>query len=143
MILTIDSIGTKDPAITAGSLVLTQTLIKYYQISILILIEEFRGNGLGSSFLEELVKSNSLNQGVIVEVEKPEHSRSDQERAVREKRIKFYQKAGFYLVPDIDYSIWDVPMHLMVLPLKASLATLNEMIGQIIYDIYLELMGKR
>jgi hypothetical protein len=34
-------------------------------------------------------------------------------------------------------------MHLMVLPLKASIHTINEMIGQIMQEIYTELMGKR
>lgn len=84
-----------------------------------------------------------MNQGIIVEVERPENSISDNERALCEKRIKFYRNAGFYLVHNIDYSIWDVPMHLMVLPLEAAPSTINEMIGQIIHDIYLELMGKR
>lgn len=115
----------------------------YILISLLSVYKEFRGNGLGSIFLGELIRSYSLKQGIIVEVEKPENSRSTEERALCEKRIKFYQNAGFYLVTDIDYSIWDISMHLMVLPLKASLPTLNEMIGQIIHDIYLELMGKR
>ena len=115
----------------------------YILISFLSVYKEFRGNGLGSIFLEELIRRYSMNQGIIVEVEKPENSRSDKERALCEKRIQFYQNAGFYLIPDIDYSIWDVPMHLMVLPLKASMPTPNEMIGQIIHDIYLELMGKR
>lgn len=112
-------------------------------ISLLSVHKEFRGNGFGSTFLEELIRSYSMNQGVIVEVEKPENSRSDEERALCEKRIRFYQGAGFHLIPDIDYSIWDVPMHLMGLPLKASEDTLNEMIGQIMHEIYLELMGKR
>ena len=115
----------------------------YILISLLAVYKEFRGKGLGSIFLKELRRRYSINQGIIVEVEKPENSRSDKERALCEKRIQFYQNAGFYLVPDIDYSIWDVPMHLMVLPLKASMPTPNEMIGQIIHDIYLELMGKR
>ncbi|KUO75005.1 MAG: hypothetical protein APF81_12155 [Desulfosporosinus sp. BRH_c37] len=115
----------------------------YILISLLSVYKEFRGDGLGSTFLEELIRNYSMNQGIIVEVEKPEASRSDEERALCEKRIKFYQIAGFHLIPDLDYSIWDVPMHLMGLPLKASMDTLNEMIGQIIYEIYLELMGKR
>ena len=112
-------------------------------ISLLSVYKEFRGNGLGSTFLKALIRRYSMNQGVIVEVEKPENSKSDEERTICEKRIKFYQKAGFYLVPDIDYTIWDVPMHLMVLPLKASVQTLNKMTGQIIYEIYLGLMGER
>lgn len=115
----------------------------YILISLLSVYREFRGNGFGSTFLEELIKSYSMKQGIIVEVEKPENSRSTEERTHCEKRINFYQNAGFSLVPDIDYTIWDVPMHLMVLPLKASMHTINGMIGHIIHEIYLELMGER
>jgi GNAT superfamily N-acetyltransferase len=115
----------------------------YILISLLSVYKEFRGFGLGSSFLDELIRSYARNQGLIVEVEKPENAKSEEERALCEKRIKFYQNAGFYLVADIDYSIWDVPMYLMVLPLRASMPTLNERTGQIIYEIYLDLMGKR
>lgn len=114
----------------------------YILISLLSVYKEFRGYGFGSTFLEELIRRYSMKQGIIVEVEKPENSISDEERALCEKRIMFYQQAGFYLVPDIDYIIWDVPMHLMVLPLKASMHTINKMIGQIIYEVYIELMGK-
>lgn len=115
----------------------------YMLISLLAVYEEFRGQGLGSVFLEALMNGYSQNQGIIVEVEKPENSRSKEERVLREKRINFYQNAGFYLLPDVDYTIWDVPMHLMVRPLKASMITINKLLGQIMYEIYLELMGKR
>ncbi|MDQ7094049.1 GNAT family N-acetyltransferase [Desulfosporosinus sp. PR] len=112
-------------------------------ISLLAVYEEFRNRGLGSIFLEDLITDFSRNQGIIVEVEKPENSKSAAERELRAGRIRFYQNAGFYLVPDIDYIIWDVPMHLMIRPLKASLTTMNKQIGQIIRAIYLDLMGKR
>ncbi|TGE32156.1 GNAT family N-acetyltransferase [Desulfosporosinus sp. Sb-LF] len=115
----------------------------YVLISLLSVYNDFRALGLGSTFLEALIRNYSLKQGVVVEVEKPENSRTDEERLLCEKRIKFYQKAGFNLVPNIDYSIWDVPMHLMVLPLNASMNTMNKMIGQIIREIYIGLMGKR
>ncbi|WP_407313962.1 GNAT family N-acetyltransferase [Desulfosporosinus sp. SB140] len=114
----------------------------YILISLLAVHKEFRGEGLGSIFLEDLITSYSSCPGIIVEVEKPEHSRSSEERALCESRIRFYQNAGFYLISDINYKIWDIPMHLMVRPLKASLPTINRLIGQIMFEIYLELMGK-
>ncbi len=66
----------------------------YVLISLLSVYKEFRGYGYGSTFLEELIRSFSMKQGIIVEVEKPENSISDGERTLCEKRIMFYQKAG-------------------------------------------------
>jgi len=114
----------------------------YVLISLLAVYEEFRGNGIGSTFLKELSRIYSDKQGIIVEVERPEDSPTQEESLTRAKRIKFYEKAGFYLIPNINYSIWDIPMHLMVLSQPASIRTTKERIGQIMYDIYLELMGE-
>ncbi len=115
----------------------------YMLISFLAVFEEFRGRGLGTALLVELKKLYADSQGIIVEVEKPEEADSSEEKKVREKRIEFYRKAGFYMIPNVEYSIWDIPMHLMALPCKSADRAINENIGNIIYDIYLRLMGKR
>lgn len=115
----------------------------YVLISLFAVYEGFRGGGIGSAFLKELCKIYSDRKGIIVEVEKPENSQIQKERVKRAKRIEFYKKAGFYLIPNINYSIWDVPMHLMVFSHSTSMQTINEIIGQIMYEIYMELMGKR
>ncbi|MBB6216087.1 GNAT superfamily N-acetyltransferase [Anaerosolibacter carboniphilus] len=115
----------------------------YVLISLLAAYEEFRGSGFGSVLLEALKKRYSDKKGILVEVERPEDALTNEEKAIREKRIQFYQKAGFYLIPHIDYSIWDVPMHLMALPQEISSQMMNKEIGQIIYEIYFKLMGKQ
>jgi len=114
----------------------------YILISLLAVYKEFRGCGVGSAFLEEFKKMYSDKKGLIVEVEKPEKALNDEEKIIREKRIRFYQKADFYLIPEIEYSIWDVPMHLMALPHKVTKKSINEEIGQIIYEIYFAILGK-
>ncbi|WHH59851.1 GNAT family N-acetyltransferase [Petroclostridium sp. X23] len=115
----------------------------YVLISLFAVYREYRGRGLGSIFLQELKKVYSEKKGIIVEVEKPENAKTDKEKAIREKRIQFYQKAGFNLIPNIDYSIWDISMHLMALPQKASTQIINEQIEQIMYAIYFTLIGER
>ena len=67
----------------------------YVLISLLSVYKEFRGRGLGSIFLEELIKSYSRKQGIIVEVEKPENSRSDGERVSVIKEYFSTKKQGF------------------------------------------------
>lgn len=115
----------------------------YVLISLIAVFDEFRGHGIGTAFLKELNRIYSNKKGIIVEVEKPENSQDQEESASRAKRIEFYEKAGFFLIPNINYSIWDVPMHLMVLSHSDEIQTVKERIGPIMYEIYLELMGKR
>ncbi|MDF2523117.1 MAG: hypothetical protein K0R31_758 [Clostridiales bacterium] len=115
----------------------------YVLISLLAVFEEFRGHGIGSEFLKKLNDIYYTKKGIVVEVEKPEDAANNREKAIREQRIQFYQKAGYYLIPNIEYSIWDVSMHLMALPISESKQTINMKIGQIIYDIYFKLMGKQ
>lgn len=120
-----------------------QPVSNYVLISLFAVYKEYRGRGLGSIFLDELKQVYLDKSGIIVEVEKPENAKTHKEKTVREKRIQFYQKAGFRLIPDIDYSIWDVPMHLMALPQRASNQTIDQEIEQIMYKIYLFLMGEQ
>ncbi|MCR4435600.1 MAG: GNAT family N-acetyltransferase [Clostridiales bacterium] len=115
----------------------------YVLISLLAVFEEYRGQGIGSAFLEALRVRYEQNQALLVEVERPELSKTSEERCFRQRRIEFYKRAGFYLIPGIDYTIWDVPMHLMALPIMASRETINQRAGQIMYQIYLKLMGER
>lgn len=116
---------------------------RYVLISLLAVYEQFRGQGIGTAFLKGLSSKYTNKLGIIVEVEKPEDSSSKEEEDFRKKRIVFYEKAGFHLIPNINYSIWDVPMHLMAMPLLTSIDEINRNIGSIIYEIYLQLMGKR
>ncbi|HEX2927959.1 MAG TPA: GNAT family N-acetyltransferase [Ruminiclostridium sp.] len=112
-------------------------------ISLLAVYREFRGRGFGTAFLEVLKDCYSDKKGVIVEVEKPEDAKTKEERDIRIKRIGFYEKAGFRLLPDIDYTIWDVPMHLMVLSAESPQNIINKEVSSAMHDIYLKLMGEQ
>jgi hypothetical protein len=102
--------------------------------------EEYRGRGYGPSLLEHIKGAYTKKNGIIVEVEKPEEASTQEEKEVRQKRILFYEKAGFTQIPGIRYAIWDVPMHLMVCPATPEKDICAE-IGRIMYDIYHHLMG--
>lgn len=112
-------------------------------VSLFAVFQEFRGQGIGTAFLGELCDTYSARQGIIVEVEKPEDAQNNEERQKRLKRIEFYKRAGFCMIPGVDYSIWDIPMHLMVLSDKVAASGINECIGEVMYDIYLKLMGHK
>lgn len=106
----------------------------YVLISLFAVYKENRGKRYGSKFLQEIIKYYTSRDGIIVEVEKPENAVTPQEKAIRERRIQFYEKAGFHLLPGIDYSIWDVPMHLMAL--SNAIFIDRTKTGKIMYDIY-------
>ncbi|MEA4924252.1 MAG: GNAT family N-acetyltransferase [Syntrophomonadaceae bacterium] len=113
----------------------------YVLLSLLAVLPGFRGQGAGTAFLETLRDKYSHKQAIIGEVERPELASTSEEAKRRQKRIRFYEKAGYYLVPGIEYSIWDIPMHLLALPLSAAQDTINENIPTIMYQVYVQLMG--
>lgn len=114
----------------------------YVLISLLAVYKGCRNHGVGSAFVEEIKKRYQSKNGIIVEVEKPEEALDDLSKQVRMKRMSFYERAGFFQIPNIAYSIWDVPMHLMAFPGKRPAMGINQEIGRVMREIYLQLMGE-
>lgn len=114
----------------------------YVLISFFAVFKENRGKGVGTLLLEKLKEIYSDSKGIIVEIEKPEDALHEEEIYVRERRLEFYSRAGFRLIPGVQYVIWDVPMHLLAFPCKNDLDTINKDIGRIMYEIYLLLLGE-
>ncbi len=83
-------------------------------ISLLAVFNGKRGIGIGSKFLKEIIEYYHTKSSIIVEVERPEDAKSCEEKNICEKRISFYEKFGFVIQRDIDYSIFNAPMYLMV-----------------------------
>jgi GNAT superfamily N-acetyltransferase len=111
-------------------------------ITLLAVMPEYRGQGMGTNFLKKL--HEMMNEGmVIVEVEKPEEAKTDKERDKRLRRIAFYEKEGYILINEIDYIIWDIPMHLMVRLPEIHKPLNNPEVMEIMQQIYFRLLGKR
>lgn len=111
-------------------------------ITLFAVLSEYRGQGIGTIFLKKLHKM--INESItIVEVEKPEEAKTDEERDKRLRRIAFYEKEGYILINEIDYIIWDIPMHLMVRSPKINEPLNNQEVIQIMKQIYFRLLGKR
>ncbi|MCX7711132.1 MAG: GNAT family N-acetyltransferase [Clostridia bacterium] len=115
----------------------------YVLISLLAVLEDYRGQGIGTAFMKKLHEIYRHKQAIIVEVEKPELSETPEELDDRNGRIAFYERLGYHLIPGIDYSIWDVPMHLMALPISISEEIIDQKIGEIMHRVYLGLMGEQ
>jgi len=83
-------------------------------ISYFVIFKENRGRGLGTNFLKEIINHYNNKKVITVEVEKPENAKTEEEKIICEKRISFYEKLGFTIRKDINYSIFKLPMYLMV-----------------------------
>ena len=114
----------------------------YVLISLLAVFKGYRDEGIGSDFMKRLQQRYVDKQALLVEVERPDEAKTEEERHIRKRRIEFYEEAGFYLIQGVDYSIWDIPMHLMALPLVASVETTNRQIRRTMHELYLDLMGE-
>jgi GNAT superfamily N-acetyltransferase len=115
----------------------------YVLITLLAVFEKYRGQGIGSIFLKKLNTVYAHKKAIIVEVERPADGHTAEEQNKQLRRIAFYEKEGYRLISGIDYTIWDIPMHLMALPMNASNESVNRGIEQIMRQIYLGLAGKR
>jgi len=114
---------------------------EFVLISLLAVLPQRRGQGLGSKLLSALQGHYSDWAGLIVEVERPELARNEKEQRTRQSRLHFYRQAGFHLITGIEYVIWGVPMHLMACPLQMDIDEISARIERIMYDIYLNQSG--
>ena len=110
-------------------------------ISLLAVLPQRRGQGLGSKILAALQDHYSNRAGLIAEVERPELARNEQEERTRQSRLHFYRQAGFYLITGIEYFIWGVPMHLMACSLQMDIDNISARIETIMYELYLKQSG--
>jgi GNAT superfamily N-acetyltransferase len=92
---------------------------------------ELRGKRYGPLLLKDALRQLRIDGrratgwpylGLILEVERPEAAENEEDRALRERRIKFYQRNGAVLLENLDYVAPPVssgqpslPFHLMVL----------------------------
>lgn len=115
----------------------------YVLLSLLAVFPQFRGQGIGSVFLQALQKVYGQKQAIMAEVERPEDAQTAKEQDNRLRRIAFYEQAGYFLIKEINYIIWDIPMYLMALPINASAEMIKQKVKEIMYQIYFGLVGQR
>lgn len=81
-------------------------LLDYFAV-----VPELRSQGIGGEFLRSLKGTVSAKCGVFIEAESPDSAKSEDERQIRERRIRFYLSNGAELTNSrcllfgVDYSI--------------------------------------
>lgn len=69
---------------------------KYIQLDYLAILPEYQNKGYGTQAIKLLKKQNEEYDGIFVETEKLGLGINETENTLREKRVKFYQRLGFY-----------------------------------------------
>ncbi|RPK06090.1 GNAT family N-acetyltransferase [Priestia endophytica] len=85
--------------------------LKCIHVLFLAIVPSYRSSGLGSVLLDRL-KALSKN-GLILEVEDPETAESDEEWSIRTRRIRFYERNGFHLIPNVKFSHFGYAIQVM------------------------------
>lgn len=99
---------------------------------------EYRGNGIGSSFISEfkdIVKREFPYSSVIaIECENPQYATTSKEKSTREKRIDFYIRNGAVVTESTLYA-FGVNYNLLAVYLDNSKQKLS--LGESVYNLYL------
>ncbi len=109
-------------------------------ITLLAAFEERRSGGIGTRLLADLAGHYAQKRALLIEVERPELAKNEKERALRERRIAFYERAGYRALPRLDYKIFGVPMRAMALPLREELKS-DEVYATHYREIYSDLLS--
>jgi ribosomal protein S18 acetylase RimI-like enzyme len=86
--------------------------LKYALINYFAVLPEYRSKGCGSEFLRIIVSRYS-GRVLVLEAEDPSAAESAELRSEAERRIKFYERAGFRVIPTKRAKIFGVDMLIM------------------------------
>lgn len=103
--------------------------------------ESARGQGIGTQVLDALAQAHQeAHPLLIVEVELPGDAKEPDERQLRQRRVAFYERAGFTAYPSVDYAAFTVKMMLMARPMGSAGLPGAEEIGPMVYQAYCDIL---
>lgn len=82
-------------------------------INFLAILPDRRSNGYGSRLIA-LLAERYQDRTLVLEVESPDAAKDGQERLQRQRRVRFYERAGFFVVPTERCKIFGVDMWIMM-----------------------------
>ena len=87
---------------------------EYVLVAFLAVFENKRGKGIGTKILKEIENKYQNKKGILLEVEDPDFSKSEEENKLRQRRIHFYERANFKIVEDLKIKLFGVNFRIMV-----------------------------
>lgn len=97
---------------------LNSVLLDYYAVE-----PQMRGTGIGGGFLQELGKMLDCD-GIVMECEMPCKAENEQEKTIRERRIRFYERNGAEL-SSYGWYAFKVDYNLLWMPINKELGDRN------------------
>ncbi len=85
----------------------------YALLNFFAMLPDARGQGCGSQALGILME-RFKDRAMVLEVESPDGARDEAERGTRERRIRFYERAGFRTIPTARARLFGVDMRIMM-----------------------------
>ncbi|WP_339179862.1 GNAT family N-acetyltransferase [Oceanobacillus sp. FSL W7-1293] len=80
-------------------------------IAYLAILPKYQSKGLGSELIRQL---NALfPDGILLEVEDPDAAKDEKDQATRLRRIRFYERNGLVVNPDMKVNTFFVPFRMM------------------------------
>ena len=110
-------------------------LLDYFAVT-----EGHRDGGYGSVFLRELRQSGTGYTGMLLEVERVSTARTEAERTIRERRVRFYRRAGCRMT-GVHPTVYGVSYDLMYLPIAGDPG--DPALHRAIDRVYRMLLGSR
>lgn len=90
---------------------------KYFLLDYFSVLKSHRDEGIGSQFLKKIGPYISNADCVVIEVEDPDAAESEEEREIRQRRIRFYERNGVH-VTDAKGELRGVVYLLLEIPVR-------------------------
>ncbi len=104
---------------------------------------EFRGQGYGSRFLNELEEYYRGKKGILIEVESSDNIEDPVRLKTIKKRVAFYHKNGFHRIDGIKEQLFSFKYEIMLRPIHTSHLLDKESAAHVINEIYKVALGKK
>ena len=86
--------------------------LQYALINYFAILPEYRSKGYGSEFLR-IILNHYSDRTLVLEADNPSVTKNAERRTEAERRVKFYERAGFYVIPTKKAKIFGVDMLIM------------------------------
>lgn len=100
-------------------------------ISFLAVEPKLRSNGCGTILLQLLAAEFASFDSLFVEVSPPKAAKDEKAKHTRERRIRFYRRAGFDVCRHTSVQLFDVPYLIMRYPISRTPVDVKSCLGGI------------
>lgn len=111
-------------------------------ITLLAVFAGNRGRGHGTALLSLLKDRYQGKRAILLEVDDPGEAADDAERAVRQKRIAFYRRAGYLRLHGVVNQCFGVRLLMLALPLADQPQAVRKSAAADIQAVYRKILPK-